>query len=99
MSNFDNQMGPEDRTAFRNRTPNDRTGLDNRRTGMATGPIAGVIAAVVIIGALMLFGPWGHNRTAVSDTTPATSRSTPGTTTGNASATSPAIPNGAAGAR
>jgi hypothetical protein len=90
MSNLDNQMGPEDRAVFSNRTPNNPTGLDNRRSGMTRGPIAAIIAAVVIIGALMLFGPWGHDRTAVNNSTPATSTSTPGTTTGNAPATSPA---------
>jgi hypothetical protein len=93
MSNFDNQMGPEDQTAFSNRTPNNRTGLDNRRSGMARGPIAAIIAAVVIIGALMLFGPWGHNRTADNNSTPATSNSTPRTTIGQTSPTvMPAAP-------
>jgi hypothetical protein len=90
MSNLDDQPGGEDRTGFSNRTPNNRTGLDNRSSGMARGPIAAIVAAVVIIGALMLFGPWGHDRTAVSNSTPATSSATPGTTTGNAPATSPA---------
>jgi len=85
MSNLDNQPGRDDRTEFSNRTPNDRTGLDNRKTGMGTGTIAAIIAAVVIAGGLMLFGPWGNNRTAVNNSTPATSNSTPGTTTGQTS--------------
>jgi hypothetical protein len=81
MSNLDNQPGREDRAGFSNRTANDRTGLDNRRTGMGTGTITAIIAAVVIAGALMLFGPWGNNRTAVNNSTPATSKSTPSSTT------------------
>jgi hypothetical protein len=84
MTNLDNQPGRDDRTGFSNRTPNDRT-LDNRKTGMGTGTITAIIAAVVIAGALMLFGPWGNNRTAVSNSTPATNNSTPGTTTGQTS--------------
>ncbi len=82
MSNLDNQPGRDDRTGFNSQTPNDRTGLDNRKTGMGTGTITAIIAAVVIAGALMLFGPWGNNRTAVNNSAPATSNSTPGTTTG-----------------
>jgi hypothetical protein len=94
MSNLDNQPGREDRAGFSNRTPNDRTGLDNRRPGMGTGTITAIIAAVVIAGALMLFGPWGHNRTADNNSTPATSNSTPRTTTGQTSPTvTPAAPS------
>ena len=85
MSNLDNQPGRDDRAGFANRTPNDQTGLDNRKTGMGTGTITAIIAAVVIAGALMLFGPWGNNRTAVNNSTPATSNSAPGTTTGQTS--------------
>jgi hypothetical protein len=90
MSNFDNQPGREDRAGFSNRTPDNRTGLDNRRTGMGRGTITAIIAALVIAGALMLFGPWGHNRTAVNNSTPATSNSTTGTTTGQTPTTAPA---------
>lgn len=85
MSNLDNQSGRDDRSGFSNRTSVDRTGLDNRKTGMGTGTITAIIAAVVIAGALMLFGPWSNNRTAISNSTPATSNSTPGTTTGQTS--------------
>ena len=86
MSNLDNQPGRDDRTEFSNRIPIDQTGLDNRKTGMGTGTITAIIAAVVIAGALMLFGPWGNNkRTAVNNSTPATTSSTIGTTTGQTS--------------
>ena len=47
--------------------------------------MAAIVAAVVIVGALMLFGPWGNDRTAVNNSTPATSNSTTGTTTGQTS--------------
>ena len=87
MSNLDNQPGRDNRAGLNTRTPNDRTGLDNRRSGIGTGAITAIIAAVVIAGAFMLFGPWGHNnRSAVNNSTPATSNSTPGTTTGQTSA-------------
>ena len=85
MSNLDDQPGRDDRSGFSNRTPIDRTGLLNRKTGMGKGTITAIIAAVVIAGALMLFGPWGNNSTAVSNSTPATSNSSPGTTTGQTS--------------
>jgi hypothetical protein len=92
MTNLDNQPGSDNRAGLNTRagvntrTPNDRTGLDNRRSGIGTGTITAVIAAVVIAGALMLFGPWGHNnRSVVNNSTPATSNSTPGTTTGQTS--------------
>ena len=82
MSNLDNQPGRDDRTAFSNQTPNDRTALDTRKTGMGTGTIAAIIGAVVIVGGLMLFGSWGDNRTSVNNST---SNSTAGTTTGQTS--------------
>ena len=86
MSNLENQPGRDNRAGLNNRTPDDRTDLDNRSTGLGTGTIAAIVAAVVIAGALMLFGPWGHNnRTAVNNSTPATSNSTVGTTTGQTS--------------
>jgi hypothetical protein len=67
--------------------PENRTGL-NRSTGIGTGTIAAIIAAVVIAGALMLFGPWGNNnRTAINNSGPA-SNSAPGTTTGQTSTSS-----------
>ena len=86
MSNLDNQQGRDDRTGFSSRTPDNRTGLDNRKTGMGTGTITAIIAAVVIAGALMLFGPWGNDRTAINNSTPAASSSTSGTTTGQTGA-------------
>lgn len=83
MSNLDNQPGRDNRAGLNNRTPDNRPALDNRSTGIGTGTITAIIAAVVIAGALMLFGPWGHNnRTAINNSTPTTSNSTPGTTTG-----------------
>lgn len=85
MSNLDNQPGRDDRTAPSNRSPNDRISIDNRKTGMGTGTIAAIIAAVVVVGGLMLFGSWGDNRTAVNNSPPATSNSTAGTTTGQTS--------------
>ena len=93
MSNLDNQPRREDRAGFSNRTPDNPIGLDDRRTGMGRGTITAIIAAVVIAGALMLFGPWGHNRTADINSPPATSNSTPRTTTGQTSpAVTPAAP-------
>ena len=84
MSNLDNQPGRDDRTGFSNRTPNDRIALENRRSGIGAGTITAIIVALVIAGALMLFGPWGNNdRSTVNNSSaPATSNSTPGTTTG-----------------
>ena len=86
MSNLDNQPGRDDRAGLNNRTPDNRTGLNRRSTGIGTGTITAIIAAVLIADALMLFGPWGDkNRTAVNNSTPATSNATPGTTTGQTS--------------
>lgn len=86
MSNLDNQPGRDDRGGFSSRTPNDRTGFDNNKTAMGAGTITAIVAAAVIAGALMLFGPWGNNdRSAVSNSTSATSNSSPGTTTGQTS--------------
>jgi hypothetical protein len=88
MSNLDNQSGRDNRAGLNARRSNDRTGLDNRRNGIGTGTITAIIAAVVIAGALMLFGPWGHNnRSVVDNSTPATSNSTTGMTTGQTSST------------
>ena len=84
MSNLDNQPGRDDRAGV-NRTPNDRIVIDNSKTGMGMGTITAIIAAVVIAGALMLFGPWGNDRTAINNSTPATTNSAPGTTTGQTS--------------
>jgi hypothetical protein len=88
MSNFDNQPGRDNQAGFNNSRPENRTGL-NRSTGIGTGTIAAIIAAVVIAGALMLFGPWGNNnnRTAINNSGPA-SNSAPGTTTGQTSTSS-----------
>ena len=87
MSNLDNQPGRDNRDGLNNRTPDNRTGLNNRSTGIGAGTVTAIIAAAVIAGALMLFGPWGNNnRTAINDSTPpTTSNSTPGTTTGQTS--------------
>ena len=93
MSNLDNQPGRDNRAGLDTRTPNDRNGLDNRRNGMGAGTITAIVAALVIAGALMLFGPWGNNnRSAVSNSTPATSNSTGGTTTGQTSSAPRASP-------
>jgi hypothetical protein len=81
MSNLDNQPGRDD-----TRTPRDRAALENRRSGISAPTITAIIAALVIAGALVLFGPWGSNkRSAVNNSTPATSNSTAGTTTGQTS--------------
>lgn len=87
MSNPDNQPGREDRTKYCNRTPDDR-GLDNRKAGMGTVTKTVTVAAAVIVGALWFFGRWSvdHN-TGVSYSTPATTNSAPGTTTGQTSGT------------
>lgn len=89
MSNLDNQPRRGNQAGFD--TPDNRTGLDNRSTGLGTGTITAIIAAAVIAGALMLFGPWGSNRTAISNSTPTTNNSTPGTTTGQTSSSSPRV--------
>lgn len=86
MSNLDDQPSGDNRAGLNPRTPRDRAGLDNRRSGIGTGTVTAIIAALVIAGALMLFGPWGSNdRSAVNNSTPATSNSTAGTTTGQTS--------------
>ena len=82
MSNLDNQPGNDGRRGFSKRSPDSQTGLDGRKTGMGTGTITAIVAAIVIAGALMLFGPWGNNRTAVSNSTPAASNPNSSTTTG-----------------
>ena len=83
MSNLDNQPGRDNRPGL---NTDNRTSLDDRRTGIGTGTITAIIAAAVIAGALMLFGPWGsNNHTANNNSTPATSSSTPGITTGQTS--------------
>jgi hypothetical protein len=88
MSNLDNQPGPDNRAGLDNRQ---RTGLDNRSTGFGRGTIAAIIAAVVIAGAMMLFGPWGANRAAISNSTPTSSTSSPGTTTGQTPSGAPRV--------
>jgi hypothetical protein len=95
MSNLDNKPGRDNRAGLNTPTTNDRTGLDNRRRGIGAGTIAAIIAALVIVGALMMLGPWGNNnRSAVNNSTPATSNSTAGTTTGQSAPTvTPAAPN------
>lgn len=86
MSNLDNQPGRDNRAGLDPRTSRDRTDLDNRRGGIGAGTITAIIAALVIAGALMLFGPWSsNNHSAANNSTPATSNSTAGTTTGQAS--------------
>ena len=90
MSNLDNQPGRDNRAGFDNRTPDQRTGLDNRSTGIGTGTIAAIIAAVVIAGALMLFGPWGTSG-AINNSTPTSSNPTPGTTTGQTPSGAPRV--------
>jgi hypothetical protein len=84
MSNLDNQPGRDNRAGLDTRTPRDRAGLDNRRSGIGAGTITGIVAALVI-GALMLFGPWGSNNRSAVNNSPATSNSTAGTTTGQTS--------------
>jgi hypothetical protein len=96
MSNLDNQPSRDSRAGFDNRTPDPQTGLENRnnrRTGIGTGTITAIIAAVVIAGALMLFGPWGTHRTAINNSPPSSSGSSPGTTTGQTSSDAPRVIN------
>ena len=52
--------------------------LDSRRTGIGAGTITAIIAAVVIAGALFLFGPWDSNSNTATN-------SAPGNTTGQSS--------------
>jgi hypothetical protein len=75
---------------------NNRTDLDRRNTGgMGRGTIAAIIAALVIVGALFMWGPWSSN---TSDTAanPAPARtigqssSAPVTTTPTTPASPPA---------
>lgn len=53
--------------------------LDDRRSGISGGSIAAIIAAVLIVGALFMWGPWNSG----SHTGTASITST-GTTTGTA---------------
>ena len=82
MSNLDNQPDRNSRAGLNTGTTNN--GVDDRRTGLGAPAITAIIAAVLIAGALMLFGPWSNNRTAVN-TTPSCN-STTGTTTGQSTA-------------
>ena len=89
MSNLDNQPGRDpagvNTRTTNSRTPDDRIVVNNRNSGIGAGTITAIIAAVVIAGALMLFGPWGNtNRTAVNNT-PASTNSTTGAATGQTS--------------
>jgi hypothetical protein len=63
---------------------NTRDRLDDRGSGIGGGMVAAIVAAVLIVGALFMWGPWNgsHNGTA--------SNASPGTTTG--SVTRPAAP-------
>jgi hypothetical protein len=66
---------------------NTRPSLNDRRGGIGGGTLAAIIAAVLIVGALFMWGPWNngsHSGTA--------SNSSTGTTTGGASTTRPAAP-------
>ena len=83
MRNLDNQPGRNTRADLNTGTINN--GVDDRRTGLGTGTITAIIAAVLIAGALMLFGPWSNNNRTAVNTTPS-SNSTTGTTTGQSTA-------------
>jgi hypothetical protein len=66
---------------------NTRPSLDDRRSGIGGGTIAMIVAAVLIVGALFMWGPWNngsHSGTASNDST--------GTTTGSSSTIRPAAP-------
>ena len=87
MSNLDNQRDPagvNPRTTNA-RTPDDRIVVNNRNSGIGAGTITAIVAAVVIAGALMLFGPWGNNNRTAVNNTPTTTGSTTGATTGQTS--------------
>jgi hypothetical protein len=58
------------------------------RDGMSTGTIAAIIAAVLIIGALLLWHPWtnGSNSSASNSSGTTTGQSSTGTTAGGGTA-------------
>ena len=64
---------------------NNRPRIGNRATGIGGGTIAAIIAAVLIIGALFMWGPWNTNSGTASNKSATT-------TTGSARTTSPVAP-------
>lgn len=67
---------------------NTRPPLDGRRSGIGGGTIAAIVAALVIVRALFVWGPW--NTGSKSGTA---SNASSGTTTGSASTANPASPS------
>jgi hypothetical protein len=65
---------------------NTRSRFANRSSAIGGGTIAAIIAAVLIVGALFMWGPWNNG------THSGTASNKASTTTGSASTTSPAAP-------
>jgi hypothetical protein len=65
---------------------NRRAPLDDRSTGISSGMIMALVAVVLIVGALFMWGPWNNGS---HNTASDVSRST---TTGSASTSRPAAP-------
>lgn len=65
---------------------NTRRPIGDRRNGIGGGTIAAIVAAVLIVGALFMWGPWNGSHSGTA------SNSSTGTTTGSSSTTGSAAP-------